>query len=281
MGRFVDPCWCDHPAVPTATASYTLTAVELTSARGDEIVSKFMTSAPFHNGQPRIMGIKAINNPMLSQLHDRFRKYLADKNQEEPKVLELYHGTNNNILDVLYTHGLQPPSDMQPADDCPVSGGKGLCTSICDTTCKKCVKRHEWNKCHMYGLGIYLADLAQKSNRYVSQPSGKRYRMVLCSVLMGRTVMVDGHLRQAAAMHDVPTLRKLWKGDLDAMCQPCDTTKASFLPEGAPPVEQHDLLFVKGLGSKCKPGFSVVNSEYLSFHPYQCLPRYEIIYEMQ
>lgn len=98
--RFIDPCWCDHPISPTAAATYTLTPLELTSARGDEIDSKLMTSAPFHNGQPKVVAINAIQNPMLSQLHDRFRKYLADKNNEEPKVLELYHGTNNNILDV-------------------------------------------------------------------------------------------------------------------------------------------------------------------------------------
>merc|ERR1712190_344723 len=282
--RFTHPCFCSHPERPTARAGYTLEPIDMSGAKGMEICDKFMASAPFHTGYPKVVGIKAIKNPTLSRCHDEYRKYLTTKHMDEPAEQELYHGTNNNILDVLYTHGLQPPSDMLPAEDCPVSGGKGLCTSICDASCKKCVKRHEWNKCHMYGLGIYLADLAQKSNRYVSQPSSdsgrKRYRMVLCSVLMGRTVMVDGYLRQAASMHDVSSLRRLWKGDLDAMCEPCDKSKASLLSEGAPPVEQHDLMFVKGLGSQCKQGFSVVNSEYLSFHPYQCLPRYEIIYEI-
>lgn len=27
-----------------------------------------------------------------------------------------------------------------------------------------------WDRCHMYGLGVYLADLAQKSHRYVREP---------------------------------------------------------------------------------------------------------------
>merc|ERR1711998_80153 len=80
----------------------------------------------------------------------------------------LYHGTNNNILDTLYQHGLQPPSDTQASEQCPTSGRKGLCTSLCNNDCKYCTEKHEWSKCHMYGLGIYLADMAQKSHRYVS-----------------------------------------------------------------------------------------------------------------
>lgn len=44
--------------------------------------------------------------------------------------------------------------------------------------------------------------------------------------------------------------------------------------------EKSDLLFVKGLGPNHKPGLSVLNSEYIAFHPHQCLPKYEIVYEM-
>lgn len=44
--------------------------------------------------------------------------------------------------------------------------------------------------------------------------------------------------------------------------------------------EKSDLLFVKGLGNAVRPGFSVVNSEYIAFHPHQCLPKYEIEYEV-
>lgn len=282
--RFVDPCWCDHSASPTESATYSLTPIELGSARGDEILSKFKASAPFHNGQPKVVSIKAINNPTLNNLHDRFRRYLADKNKEEPKVIELYHGTNNKILDVLYTHGLQPPSDMCPAEDCPISGGKGLCTSICENSCKKCTAKHQWNKCHMFGLGIYLADIAQKSHRYVSQPSGAKggkntYRMVLCSVLMGRTLMIEGHLRSGECMHDVSALRRVWKGELEGMVEPLARDRP-LLPKGGLSAEEHDLVFVKGLGSCCRSGVSVHNSEYISFHPYQCLPRYEIEYEL-
>merc|ERR1712050_9351 len=95
-----------------------------------------------------------------------------------------------NILDTVYTNGLYPPSDMEASEECPVSGGKGLRTSLCANTCKYCTKKHEWDRCHMYGLGIYLADRAQKSHRYVSAPAsgvdGRRVcKIVVCSVLLG------------------------------------------------------------------------------------------------
>merc|ERR1712228_192299 len=263
-------------------ARYTLERMDLDGAKAVEIRDKFMASAPFHTGYPRIVSINAIKNDTLSRCHEEYRKYLTTKHIEEPAEQELYHGTNNNILETLYKHGLQPPSDCDAAPSCPVSGGKGLCTTLCDNTCIHCTKKHEWDKCHMYGLGIYLADLAQKSHRYVSQPSvsgsGKmRCRMVVCSVLMGQTLTLEGHLRKGDAMHDVSSLRQVWAGELETMVEPlCQP----LLPKGGPPTEQQDLVFVKGLGSCSKQGCSVFNSEYISFHPYQCLPRYEIVYDI-
>jgi hypothetical protein len=44
--------------------------------------------------------------------------------------------------------------------------------------------------------------------------------------------------------------------------------------------EKSDLLFVKGLGDRFRSGHSVINSEYIAFHPHQCLPKYEIEYEL-
>lgn len=334
--RFTQPCWCKHEARPTARASYHLSSIELESAKGSEIVSKFEASGPFHNGAPRILGVKAIKNDVLSRCHEEYRRYLITKHEEEPAVQELYHGTNNNILDTLYTHGLQPPSDMQPAADCPVSGGKGLCTSLCDNTCRFCTKKHEWNKCHMYGLGIYLADMAQKSHRYTSQPKigqhGRHvYRMILCSVL-GKGFQVEGHLKGDRAMHDVANVRALTEDLLGNMVEPCRACNsgaglgahivgadgevwgrvvaeerccwklhtgrmARKETEGCKwnwseeaevaadaletSAEKSDLLYVKGLGGNSRPGFSVINSEYIAFHPHQCLPLYEIEYEIR
>merc|ERR1711972_521823 len=137
----------------------------------------------------------------------------------------------------------------------------------------------------MFGLGIYLADVAQKSHRYCSQPkvsgSGKRqFRMVVCSVL-GRAFTIDGYLRQNAAMHDVVNVRALQEDDLAEMieprCSPCESAANVGMSETA---EKSDLLFIQGLGGACRPGFSVVNSEYIAFHPHQCLPKYEITYEI-
>lgn len=276
--RFTHSCWCSHKARPTEKAKYKLVNVSLASAKGVEIVDKFMSSSPFHDGsRPAVVKIEAIQNDTLSHLHEEYRAYLRNKNKEEPTIRELWHGTNNNIVKTLCTHGLQPPSDTQASDECPVSGGKGLCTTLCNNDCKYCTKKHNWNRCHMYGLGIYLADLAQKSHRYNSQPemlpSGKRrFKMLLCSVL-GRALEVKGHLRMRDAMHDVVNVRAI-ADDLKGMIEPHDCC----LPCNRQ-VEGADLLVIAGLGGACRPGMSVVNPEYIAYHPYQCLPRYQITYD--
>merc|ERR1719401_3288361 len=159
--RFTHPCWCSHPERETKDATYHLDIIDLSSAKGNEIRDKFLKSSPFYDGQPRIVAIKAIINHSLARCHEDYRKYLQTKHGEEPAVRELYHGTNNKILDVLYTHGLQPPSDTKASDDCPVSGGKGLCTTLCGNDCPHCTEKHEWNKCHMFGLVPMLLLIVQ------------------------------------------------------------------------------------------------------------------------
>jgi len=275
--RFVDPCWCDHRAPPTARATFSADHISLESAKGNDILSAFMSSAPFHDGQPTVTGIQAIHNPVLERQHELYRRYLTEKNGEAPRQVELYHGTNMNILDTVYTHGLSPPSDTEPSERCPVSGGKGLRTTLCGNSCKLCTEKHKWDRCHMYGLGIYLGDLAQKSHRYVSAAAdagaGRREcKMVVCSVLLGDALQLEGHLRCGDALHDVQSLRRFGTG---AMNKKVDLVSAF---SGRKPVDQRAILFVKGLGPDCRHGLSVFNSEYISFHPYQCLPRYEITY---
>jgi len=333
--RFTSPCWCKHCESPTKNATFTLTPLALDGAKGDEIVSKFMASAPFHTGQPRVVGIKQIRNDTLSRLHQQYKEYLENKHGEEPTTQELYHGTNCNILDVLYKDGIRPPSDMEADSRCPFSGGKGLCTSLCNNDCKFCTQKHEWKRCHMYGLGIYLADMAQKSHRYISQPKlvggRSRYRMIVCSVL-GKSFEVDGYLTDGQIFHDVTDVRNLTPEDVEEMIEPCKPCKRASSGVGASIVSIHgekwgrvvgedyncwrlhtgriakketenvrwlwsqegevsaeaietaaeksDMLYVKGLGDRTKVGYSVVNSEYIAFHPYQCLPMYEIEYEV-
>lgn len=278
--RFTHPCWCWHERRTTEAATYSKTRVSLESAKGNEIATKFMTSAPFHDGRPKVVEVNAIHNSVLEKCHEEYRRYLQTKHGDEPAVRELYHGTNNNILDVLYKHGLQPPSDANASDKCPVSGGKGLCTTLCNNDCRFCTQKHEWNKCHMFGLGIYLGDLAQKSHRYCSQPElrggRRRYRMIVCSVL-GKAFKLEGHLRRDRAMHDVANHRAIQEEELSEMVEPCRAQGGSDPMHAC---EKSDLLFVQGLGSQCRPGFSVVNSEYIAFHPHQCLPKYEILYEI-
>lgn len=260
---------------------------------GVELADKFMASAPFHNGYPTIVGINAIHNETLWKCHEEYRKYLITKHMEEPAIQELYHGTNNDILNIVYQHGLQPPADFNASDACPVSGGKGLTTSLCNNTCQYCSDEHKWDRCHMYGLGIYLADMAQKSHRYVSRPQRQAgrdvYRIVICSVL-GKAFQVEGHLKEKAAMHDVVNVRALDDDAMDEMidrCQPClpaeGNVRRSIQGMDADKLEvadKSDLIFVKGLGNQVRRGFSVENSEYIAFHPYQCMPKYEIEYEL-
>jgi hypothetical protein len=333
--RFTSPCWCQHKEMPTAQARFSMDTIPLDGAKGDEIVSKFMASAPFHNGHPRVVGIKQIRNDILSRRHQEYREYLAHKHGEEPTSQELYHGTNCNILDILYKDGIRPPSDIKADDRCPVSGGKGMSTSLCNNDCKFCTEKHEWGRCHMFGLGIYLADMAQKSHRYITQPKyvggANRYRMIVCSVV-GKSYEVDGYMTDGKIFHDVTDVRSLTQDDIDTMITPSDPCKrvstgigcyitgidgekwgrvvgenpgswrlhsgrtankatedkkwvwsqdaelSADATETSP--EKSDLLFVKGLGARTRPGLSVVNSEYIAFHPYQCLPMYEIEYEL-
>lgn len=164
-------CPFDHPLElrPTHNASYTMELLQPHSAKYDEIESALMQSAPFHNGMPRIVGIHRVVNQALEEMYEKRRNFLTQKHGFAVEK-ELWHGTSCKAIDELLTHGLQPPSDMMPSEDCPVSGGKGLCTSLCSSACKHCRDPHAWNKCHMYGLGVYLADMAQKSHRYVRAP---------------------------------------------------------------------------------------------------------------
>merc|ERR1719188_890644 len=142
----------------------------------------------------RVVGVQRIQNLALEKLYDERRRFIHEK-QGFAVEKELWHGTSCEALPTLLTHGLQPPSDTRPSDDCALSGGKGLCTSLCGTDCSHCKEPHNWNKCHMYGLGVYLADLAQKSHRYVREPEGGRtYVMIRCSVILGNPFLIDGDL---------------------------------------------------------------------------------------
>ena len=103
--------------------------------------------------------------------------------------------------------------------------------------------------------------------------------MIVCSVL-GRAFKIEGHLKCGDAMHDVPQVRALDVDDINSMIEPCCGPKAGADAGIELPAEKSDMIFVQGLESRVRPGFSVVNSEYIAYHPHQCLPKYEITYEI-
>jgi len=100
--------------------------------------------------------------------------------------------------------------------------------------------------------------------------------MIQCSVL-GRAYTLNGHLRKGNAMHDITSTSDLAQ----------DTLMEIFDQEGPArhdiaeiTAAECDLLYVQGLGDNHRMGLSVMNSEYIAFHPHQCLPKYEIVYEI-
>jgi len=196
---------------------------------------------------------------------------------------------NCKALPELLTHGLQPPSDTAPGKSCPLSGGKGLCTTLCGVDCEHCVEAHHWDRCHMYGLGVYLADQAQKSHRYVrplgcddrscahQAPTpcrsrcinrGTVYSMLRCRVLLGNPYLIEGNLMQPDAMHNL-----CWCQD------PSEMLESSGVEEWST-ATGHDSFFVRGLSGRQKCGLGVHNNEYIVFQPYQILPLYKVDYVM-
>jgi len=173
-------CSFDHSSSLWATngATHHLEIVRRHTAKYDEIETDLLQSAPFtssngSHGRPRIVAVHRVINRVLERCYEERRAFLKDKHRFAVEK-ELWHGTNCKVLPELLTHGLQPPADTQPSEKCPRSGGKGLCTTLCGADCQHCSSPHEWDCCHMYGLGVYLADLAQKSHRYVREPCAKR-----------------------------------------------------------------------------------------------------------
>lgn len=116
------------------------------SAVYDQVETSLLQSAPFHNGQPQLIAVHRVVNPALERMYEQRRNFLSQKHGFTVEK-ELWHGTNCKAIPELLTHGLQPPSDTCPSDNCPKSGGKGLCTTLCGTDCHHCKRPHNWEKC--------------------------------------------------------------------------------------------------------------------------------------
>jgi len=255
-------CPYDHPedARPTHTAEYSLEQLAKGSAKFDEIQTEMRRSMP----GAQVVKVQRVQNLALEKMYEERRKFIHEK-QGFAVEKELWHGTSCEALPTLLKHGLQPPSDTCPSDACPVSGGKGLCTTLCGTGCVHCTREHCWNRCHMYGLGVYLADVAAKSHQYVRKPTGRQYSMLWCRVCLGNPYLVEGNLLSQSALHDVCWCQDPSEG-LESLAEEWSVAKG------------HDAYYVKGQAGKQKHGLGVHNNEYIVFQPYQILPLYRVDY---
>jgi len=144
----------------------------------------------------------------------------------------------------------------------------------------------------MYGLGIYMADMAQKSHRYVREPSSnvgdivaatpsasgrvasrmlqqrKVYSMLRCRVCLGNPYLIEANLMRGDAMHNM-----CWCQNPSDMIESC--TEEWCTAKG------HDSFFVRGLSGAQKAGLGVINNEYILFQPFQVLPLYKVDYVLQ
>merc|ERR1712056_117356 len=89
------------------------------------------------------------------------------------------------------------------------------CLTLCDNKCVHCTRPHVWGRCHMYGLGVYLADQAFKSHLYVRPTRGfvkptegvashsvDVYSLIRCRVCIGAPYVIKGNKATPDAMHD-------------------------------------------------------------------------------
>lgn len=195
------------------------------------------------------------------------RASLREQYGDSVMEVELWHGTDCSALSKLLQHGLQPPSDTAPSDSCPSSGR--LHTTLCSTACNLCCEPHEWNRCHMYGLGVYLADIAVKSHAYVrpvNEEGEKKYSLLRCRVLLGNPYCIEGDKKHRNSLHDY--------------CQ-CQNPRAEMEspPQSWIPWASHDSFVVRG--SSKRRGYGTNYNEYIVFHPYQILPLYRVDYVLE
>lgn len=167
------------------------------------IEAAFVSSMAALKLKARVTAIQCIQNEYLQRKFQERVAHLRNKHKgtfHTNTILQLYarssaasrvvspnhryHGTAEAAIDSLIHNGFRPPADYCASPDCAVS--KVLSPkspSLCDSNCMHCTTkryilelnqnmqlkqaRHQWDQCHMYGLGVYFADAAHKSDRYV------------------------------------------------------------------------------------------------------------------
>ena len=257
--------WTETCSFKHEAFAFPLASAELEYETLDEGSAKYMELAQEVEaaGVGRVSRIRRVVNNIQESTYESRRAFLNTKHGNVSEK-ELWHGTSCAVLDTVLKKSLQAPSDTNPSDSCPVSGKKGLSTTLCGTDCKHCTEPHKWNMCHMYGHGIYLADMAAKSHRYV-RPHKGQHSLVRCRVNLGNPFLIDSNLKHQDGMHHI-TYPEDPTGFLENNTHTWDTLKG------------HDSYFVKGMGAAAASGRGVINSEYILFHPAQVLPLYVVDY---
>ena len=243
----------------TFGAEVSYVAVPAGSAKHDELAGEVEAK-----GLGRVVGVRRVVNTQQEAAYESRRAFTSALGGGGAER-ELWHGTACSVLDAVLRTGLQCPSDTQASETCPVSGGRGLCTTMCGADCAHCTEAHGWARCHMFGLGIYLADDPRKSHAYV-RPVGRRHSLVRCRVNLGSPYLIEANLLQRDGMHGVVRCVDP-QGKLDRNPHEWGVLKG------------HEAYCVKGLGAAARPEHGVINTEYVLFHPAQVLPLYVVDYE--
>lgn len=132
-------------------------------------------SVPFEKDYPgsKVKNITLIENKEFETKFNIVRSQLgrSEKNdhiETQSKETLLYHGTCERFLDDIYNNGFKLPADYNQNSKCQnFPGNKTTSSSLCDVSCPDCCGKgkvqHQWNLCHMFGLGIYFADVRYES----------------------------------------------------------------------------------------------------------------------
>ena len=253
------PCWYDHPVDKIfPQCSYTRKPLE-NGAKKEDIIRELQSSVP----GARNIKIDIVVNQELKERYAARMDYIRGKH---PNVVEqeLWHGTSPGALDTILSRGFQPPSDTAASRECP-NYINGITTTLCSNHCKYCTEPHKHNMCHMYGLGVYFADAAQKSERYCKEVDG-RYSQLYCRVNLGSPCLIRGNLLEPDAMHHVYSCVDP-ENYLDRVVQPYNSAT------------RHETYHVDGLGiDRHMRGRSVINSEYVVFAPSHAVATYVVTY---
>jgi len=177
--------------------------------------------------------------------------------------MSLFHGTSEANLRDIFKYGFIPPSDFAPDPHCEKSGhlaSVASACSLCDVRCQFCTKKHVWNRCHMFGLGVYFANQSSKCNQYISdmnrnKTAKKGRKMLYCTVELGQCECVE-ELQTADQMHD--------------RTKPCKGCDSIYVMAHKPPIPKDANGNI----------LAVLNDEYVIFHPHQALPEYLIEFDM-